>query len=86
MLSKKVSNPSNYFAEIAEETDSQFLLLPIIPAGKEDQILSNYEVEPSIKNEVTYCWRSAITHSFNFLITLLLHHLTVLYCKVMFLH
>jgi hypothetical protein len=81
-----VSNHSNCFAEIAEENDSQFLPLPVIPAGKEEQILSNYEVEPSTKNEVMYCWRSAITYSFNFLITLLLHYLTVLYCTVMFLH
>lgn len=56
-----MSNFSNYFAEIAEETDGQFLPLPIIPAEKEEQILNNFEVEPSTKNEVTYCWRSAIT-------------------------
>lgn len=56
-----MSNYSNYFAEIAEETDGHFLPLPVIPAGKEEQILSNFEVEPSMKNEVTYCWRSAIT-------------------------
>ena len=61
VLSKNASNYSNYFAEIAEETDGQFLPLPITPAGKEEQILSNFEVEPSMKNEVTYCWRSAIT-------------------------
>lgn len=61
ILSKNVSNYSNYFAEIAEETDDQFLPLPVIPAGKEEQILSNTEVEPSTKNEVMYCWRSAIT-------------------------
>jgi hypothetical protein len=56
-----VSNYSNYFAEIAEETEGQFLPLPKIPAGKEEQILGNYEVEPSTQNEVMYCWRSAIT-------------------------
>lgn len=61
VLSKNVSNYSNYFAEIAEETDGQFLPLPIIPAGKEEHILSNFEVEPSTKNEVMYCWRGAIT-------------------------
>jgi hypothetical protein len=58
---KKLSNYSNYFAEIAEETDGQFLPLPIIPAGKEEQILSNFEVEPSTKIEVMYCWRSTMT-------------------------
>jgi hypothetical protein len=56
-----VSNYSNYFAEIAEEADGQFLPLPIIPARKEEQILSNFEVEASAKNEVMYCWRSTIT-------------------------
>lgn len=56
-----MSNYSNYFAELAEENDGQFLPLPIIPAGKEEQILSNFEVEPSTKNEVMYCWRSAVT-------------------------
>lgn len=66
VLSKNMSNYSNYFAEKAEETDGQFLPLPIIPAGKEEQILSNIEVEPSTKNEVMYCWRSAVTESFNF--------------------
>jgi len=61
LIIKKVSNYSNYFAEITEETDGQFLPLPIISAGKEEQILSNLEVEPSAKNEVMYFWRSAIT-------------------------
>lgn len=61
VLSKNVSNYSNCFAEIAEETDGQLLPLAIIPAGKEEKILSNFEVEPSTKNEVMYCWRSAIT-------------------------
>ena len=56
-----MSNYSNYFAELAEETDGQFLPLPIIPAGKEEQILSNSQVEPSTKNEVKYCWGRAIT-------------------------
>jgi len=80
-----VSNYSNYFAEIAEETDGQFLPLPVIPAGKEEQILSNFEVEQSTKNEVMYCWRSAISNLYC-LITLLPHCCTLLYCTVMFLH
>lgn len=56
-----MSNYSNYFTETAEETEGQFLPVPLISVGKEDQILSNFEAEPSTKNEVTYCWRSAVT-------------------------
>jgi hypothetical protein len=62
IISKNVSNYSNYFAEIAEETEGQFLPLPVIPAGKEEQILSNFEVEPSTKNEVTFVYICHLLH------------------------